>query len=157
MLITFNNSKLSLEPKPSISINGQKHSISMPESEILKVLIKNKNIAVKKETLIIAAWKNPDYIGVNSLPVAISNIRKIIKNDNIKIVSIPKIGYKLTYCNDLQEVHNKTKNEPPTIYESINNKKKFVFLSPAIQIIIFLMLTYFILNLIQSWVVIKTL
>ncbi len=75
--------------------NKKSFSITAPESCILETLIKNDKLISTKEELVIAAWGSPDIIGSNSLPVAITNLRKVLKLDNIKIVNIPRKGYKL--------------------------------------------------------------
>lgn len=70
-------------------------SITIPESLILKKLLEESGGVVEKNTLICEAWGNPEVIGQNSLPVAITNLRKILDLVDIKIVNIPKIGYRL--------------------------------------------------------------
>ncbi|ASI91793.1 helix-turn-helix domain-containing protein [Vibrio mediterranei] len=75
--------------------NQKSFSITLPESCILESLIKNDRKISTKEELIIAAWGNPEVIGPNSLPVAITNLRKVLELDNIKIINVPKKGYKL--------------------------------------------------------------
>lgn len=83
-----------LSGKYSIIIQGGKSlPITAPEGEIVKKLYENSNEVVSKEELIIAGWGNPDTIGSNSLPVAITNLRKILELEGIKIVNIPRKGY----------------------------------------------------------------
>ncbi|MFA0289314.1 MULTISPECIES: transcriptional regulator, partial [unclassified Vibrio] len=75
--------------------NQKSFSITLPESCILETLIKKEQLISTKEELIIAAWGSPDIIGPNSLPVAITNLRKVLDLDSIKIVNIPRKGYKI--------------------------------------------------------------
>ncbi|MEZ8996374.1 transcriptional regulator [Vibrio sp. 10N.222.54.A1] len=75
--------------------NKKSFSITAPESCILETLIKNDKLISTKEELVISAWGSPDIIGSNSLPVAITNLRKVLKLDNIKIINIQRKGYKL--------------------------------------------------------------
>jgi DNA-binding winged helix-turn-helix (wHTH) protein len=75
--------------------NQKSFSITLPESCILETLIQKEQSISTKEELIIAAWGNPDIIGPNSLPVAITNLRKVLELDSIKIVNIPRKGYKI--------------------------------------------------------------
>lgn len=75
--------------------NQKSFSITLPESCILEALIKNDRQMSTKEELIIAAWGSPEIIGPNSLPVAITNLRKVLELDNIKIINIPRKGYKV--------------------------------------------------------------
>ncbi|SON51955.1 winged helix-turn-helix domain-containing protein [Vibrio tapetis] len=73
--------------------NGSSFSITIPESCILNKLLQNENKVVTKESLILEAWGCADIIGPNSLPVAITNLRKILKLANVTIVNIPRKGY----------------------------------------------------------------
>ncbi|MGR5478187.1 winged helix-turn-helix domain-containing protein [Vibrio chagasii] len=75
--------------------NQKSFSITLPESCILEALLKNEQQMSTKEELIIAAWGSPEIIGPNSLPVAITNLRKVLELDNIKIINIPRKGYKI--------------------------------------------------------------
>ncbi|MDH5929939.1 winged helix-turn-helix domain-containing protein [Vibrio splendidus] len=75
--------------------NQKSFSITLPESCILETLIQKEEFISTKEELIIAAWGNPDIIGPNSLPVAITNLRKVLELDSIKIVNVPRKGYKI--------------------------------------------------------------
>lgn len=155
--IYFNKSKLSTEDRPEIIINNTTYPISVPESKILQLLIENNNKSVDKNTLIIAAWEHPDFIGPNSLAVAVSNLRKILNNDDIKITNTPRIGYKISY----DKIKKTSINEDNgidvakiIINSDINHKLKILFSSSPIQLTISLLLAYFILNIIQSWVII---
>lgn len=70
-------------------------SITLPESSVLRKLIAEKDSVVSKDDLIVEAWGRLDITGPNSLPVAITNLRKVLEMDNIKIVNIPRKGYRL--------------------------------------------------------------
>lgn len=74
-------------------------SITLPESLILKKLLEESGGVVEKNALICEAWGNPEVIGQNSLPVAITNLRKILDLADIKIINVPRIGYRI----ELQE------------------------------------------------------
>ncbi|HFQ5443027.1 TPA: transcriptional regulator [Vibrio vulnificus] len=76
---------------------GKSFSITVPESYILKKLIEEDGKVVEKNELICAAWGRADVIGPNSLPVAITNLRKILGFYNIKITNVPKRGYRIDY------------------------------------------------------------
>lgn len=158
MRLTLNNSILLIEDRPEIVINNQSYPISLPESKILQLLIKNTNKAIDKNSLIVAAWDHPDFIGPNSLAVAISNIRKILKHDDILITNTPRVGYKLSYKEKEKEkekeIYQDNINIEKIIIANDSNKFKYIFLSSPIQLIIFLLLTYFILTVIHSWVII---
>lgn len=70
-------------------------SITIPESFILKKLLEEPGRVIEKNTLICEAWGSPEIIGQNSLPVAITNLRKILDLADIEIVNIPRVGYRL--------------------------------------------------------------
>lgn len=75
--------------------SGGTFSLTHPESAILRLLIQHQGEVVSKHDLVIAGWIRPDIIGVNSLPVAITNIRKVLKLADVDIINIPRVGYKL--------------------------------------------------------------
>ncbi len=154
MRLVFNNSILLIEDRPEIIINNHPYPISVPESKILQLLIENTNKSIDKNSLIVAGWDHPDFIGPNSLAVAISNIRKILKHDDIVIINAPRIGYKLSYKENENEIYQDNMRKENTVITNDSNRLKSVFLSSQIQLIIFSLLTYFILTVIHSWVII---
>ena len=87
--------------------NQKSFSITLPESCILEVLIKNEQRISTKEELTIAAWGSPEIIGPNSLPVAITNLRKVLELNSIKIINIPRKGYKIHICDFESSDHEK--------------------------------------------------
>lgn len=84
--------------------NNKSFSITLPESAILESLISSYPSISTKESLISSAWGSPDTIGPNSLPVAITNLRKVLKLDNINIVNTPRVGYKIDIAHSIDEV-----------------------------------------------------
>nr|WP_236798152.1 winged helix-turn-helix domain-containing protein [Aliivibrio fischeri] len=149
-----------LEDRPKILINNKSYVITIPESKILKLLIENKNTSITKNDLIVTAWGHPDFIGPNSLAVAISNIRKIIKHDGLILKNIPKVGYKLIIDEPIKH-QNRTINinhrERPLDNVALAKNSAIItkLTSSPIQILIFSALTYFVLYLIHSWVLIN--
>lgn len=81
--------------------NGKSYSVTTKEGDVLKTLNDHYGQVVDKESLIRAAWGNPDAIGTNSLPVAISNLRKVLEPENIFITNVPRKGYKLECSDDI--------------------------------------------------------
>lgn len=75
--------------------NEKAFSITFPESFILQKLAEDEGEVVTKHDLIVAAWGRPEIIGANSLPVAITNLRKILELSSIRITNIPRKGYKI--------------------------------------------------------------
>lgn len=76
--------------------NGKSFSITLPESSILHKLMQHQGEVVVKDDLILEAWGSAEIIGPNSLPVAITNLRKVLEIDNIKILNVPKKGYRIS-------------------------------------------------------------
>ncbi|AXN30598.1 winged helix-turn-helix domain-containing protein [Vibrio coralliilyticus] len=96
-------------------------SITIPESSVLKKLITEKDSVVSKDDLIVEAWGRPDIIGPNSLPVAITNLRKVLEMDNIKIVNVPRKGYRLDFSEHesiLKPVEKESNNLEPLVFEA---------------------------------------
>lgn len=89
--------------------NGKAFSITLPESCILQKLFESSGEVISKHDLIVAAWGAPEIIGANSLPVAITNLRKILEISNIKITNVPRKGYKI----DIPEAERQTSSIQP--------------------------------------------
>jgi DNA-binding winged helix-turn-helix (wHTH) protein len=75
--------------------NDKSFSITMPESSVLRKLLEANGEVVNKNELISEGWGRPDIIGPNSLPVAITNLRKILDLSGVKIINVPRKGYRL--------------------------------------------------------------
>ncbi|MDC5840315.1 winged helix-turn-helix domain-containing protein [Vibrio europaeus] len=89
------------ESGAQIQLDDEKSfSITIPESSVLKRLVEEDGQVVSRNDLIVDAWGRPDIIGPNSLPVAITNLRKILDLNNIKITNVPRKGYRI----DLSEI-----------------------------------------------------
>jgi len=102
--------------------DGKSFSITLPESRILYKLMQTPNSVVDKQTLILEAWGSADIIGPNSLPVAITNLRKILKVQNIDIVNSPRKGY-LIKVSSPESIPDENSFERKDVHESkdINN------------------------------------
>lgn len=75
--------------------DGVDYVITLPEANILKKLHSDIDSLIPRKELELAGWGEDNSIGVNSLAVAISNLRKILKLGGVKIVNEPKRGYKI--------------------------------------------------------------
>ncbi|MFB2672678.1 transcriptional regulator [Shewanella xiamenensis] len=73
--------------------NNEKFTITTPERNLLLLLIQSNGAICSLDALIKAAWGGTDYIGPNSLNVAISNLRKILNPKGILIKTMPRQGY----------------------------------------------------------------
>ncbi|MBN3491880.1 winged helix-turn-helix domain-containing protein [Vibrio neptunius] len=130
-------------------------SITLPESSVLKKLITEKGNVVSKDDLIVEAWGRPDVIGPNSLPVAITNLRKVLEMDNMKIVNVPRKGYRLDLSEHeptLESVEKESKNinlgilESNLISGSISKVKLYLcFISTMVTL-------YSVFYIVFSWV-----
>ncbi|CAK4076564.1 winged helix-turn-helix domain-containing protein [Vibrio sp. 16] len=89
--------------------NDKSFSITIPESYVLKRLLEAKGEVVDKNTLISEGWGRPDIIGPNSLPVAITNLRKILDLSSVKIVNVPRKGYRLEFPSEGETLPNMSK------------------------------------------------
>lgn len=71
-------------------------SITNRESEILKLLIENKNEIVERELILKRIWGDDSYFNARSMDVFLTKLRSHFKNDpNIEIVNIRGRGFKL--------------------------------------------------------------
>lgn len=76
-------------------VNGDEE-LSHRESEILKRLCINKNSVVETQSILLDLWGDDSFFNTKSLHVFITKLRhKLAKDDNVKIVNVRGIGYKL--------------------------------------------------------------
>ncbi|MCF2640636.1 response regulator transcription factor, partial [Fusobacterium varium] len=76
----------------TVSINGEKVDLAPKEYEILMYMIKNSNIALRREKMLVEIW-GYDFEGSDRIiDVHIKNLRKKIGEEYIKTVR--NIGYK---------------------------------------------------------------
>ncbi|HAS6207356.1 TPA: hypothetical protein I7182_15290 [Vibrio vulnificus] len=142
------------QPVPVIYLKatGQKFSVSQPESRILQCLLEQQRI-VPKDELLQAGWGRTEHLGEGSLPVAISNLRKVLKTANIDIINKPRVGYKIKQVNTPSpaiEIGDRINNTPE------HTVKKTIIIDRLIAnvIIIFLVTLWFLLliDTLNSWV-----
>lgn len=79
-------------------IFGQEsRTLTTKESELLKMLIENKNKPVLKQDALSAIWGEDSYHNGRSMDVYIGRLRKYLQSDvNIQIFNIHGSGYKLS-------------------------------------------------------------
>ncbi|MNT90798.1 Response regulator MprA [compost metagenome] len=78
--------------------NGKQKKLTVRETEILDLLIKNQNQLVLKKDILLQLWGNTDYFNGKSLEVFISRIRKLVDSEkNIRIDSVYGAGYIFVY------------------------------------------------------------
>ena len=75
---------------------NSKTLITSRQAEILRLLAKNINVAVSRETILSSIWGADTYPNSLALNVQITYIRKALRNDSgIVVVSLNKKGYVL--------------------------------------------------------------
>lgn len=78
----------------SVCRNGERISLTKKEYDLLILFIQNKNIALYRETIYERIWGG-DYLGDSrTIDLHVQRLRKKIGWED-KIVSVPKVGYRL--------------------------------------------------------------
>lgn len=83
----------------TISYNGETHSLSVRQSEILSILAQNIGKLVERDTILNAVWGDASYSNSMALNVQITYIRKFLTDPAITITSLKKKGYILSIAN----------------------------------------------------------
>lgn len=79
-----------------LSFAGDSDELSHRESELLKLLCINRNNVVETQSILLKLWGDDSFFNTKSLHVFITKLRhKLHKDENIKIVNVRAIGYKL--------------------------------------------------------------
>ena len=135
--------------------DGIVYVITIPEAYILKKLHSNVDSLISRKELEIAGWGENNSTGVNSLAVAISNLRKILKLGGIKIVNEPKRGYKIVINIETNPNESLSSNVEDNHDDSVNEKSKnsflLIFTSITMLSLSILLIFYFYI----SWVDVK--
>lgn len=95
--MNFNIGKYELDPKNlKLNFNGKQQDLTHRESELLKLLIINKNQTLNRETILVSLWGNDDYFKGRSLDVFITRLRKYLNQDSsIKLTNVHGVGFRL--------------------------------------------------------------
>ena len=81
----------------SLSVGGDTRKLTMKETELIKLLMQNKNKVLSRKEILETIWGSNDYFLGRSLDVFISRLRKYFKPDpDIKIVNIHGIGFRFS-------------------------------------------------------------
>lgn len=80
----------------SLTFNGETHSLSVRQTEILAILARNFGKVVDRDTILNAVWGDSSYANSLALNVQITYIRKLLTDPSITITSLKKKGYILT-------------------------------------------------------------
>lgn len=83
--------------KKRILNNGKiSKQLTSKESELLKLLVQNKNEVLERSVALREIWKNESYFTARSMDVFITKLRNYIKVDpSVEIVNVHGTGFKL--------------------------------------------------------------
>ncbi len=76
-----------------LTFNGETHSLSVRQSEILRLLADNIGKMVERDLILERVWGNASYANSLALNVQISYLRRSLADPSLSIVSIKKRGY----------------------------------------------------------------
>lgn len=77
------------------------HKLTQRESELLLLLIKNKNIVMRRNEILEKIWGKDDYFTGRSMDVFMSRLRKYLSPDSsISIENIHGVGFRLNVRDD---------------------------------------------------------
>ncbi len=80
----------------SLTRGGVSNSLSQRETELMMLLIENKNELLDRESALLKIWGTDDPFSARSMDVYITRLRKYLVDDpSVKIVNIRGYGYKL--------------------------------------------------------------
>lgn len=80
----------------SLTYNGETHSLSVRQTEILQMLAENTGKPVARDVILDRIWGDASYSNSLALNVQITNIRRQLTDPSITISSIKKKGYILS-------------------------------------------------------------
>jgi DNA-binding response OmpR family regulator len=94
---TYTIGRFTFDPmKRIINIDGEEHKLTTKESQLLKLLAKNKSQVLDRQAALRAIWGDDNYFNGRSMDVYIAKLRKILKADEkIEIMNIHGKGFKL--------------------------------------------------------------
>jgi DNA-binding response OmpR family regulator len=83
-------------PNLQLYTDNYNQKLTLREAELLRLLIQNQSMIIKRDDILIRIWGNDDYFSGRSLDVFISKLRKYLSYDpSIKIVNYHSVGFKL--------------------------------------------------------------
>ena len=79
-----------------LMLDDKTYNLTTKESDLLRLLAKNKNQVLEREVALKKIWGNDSYFTARSMDVFITKLRKYFKNDpTVQIINIHGTGYKL--------------------------------------------------------------
>ncbi len=80
----------------ALTFNGETHSLSVRQTEILQMLAENIGKPVERDVILEKIWGDASYSNSLALNVQITYIRRLITDPSVIITSIKKKGYILS-------------------------------------------------------------
>lgn len=80
----------------SITFQGETHSLSVRQTEILQLLAEHLGHLVERDTILEKIWGDASYANSLALNVQITYLRRLLTDPKINITSIKKKGYLMT-------------------------------------------------------------
>lgn len=77
----------------TLSYDGETHSLSVRQSEILSILARNEGKLVERDVILNTVWGDASYSNSMALNVQITYIRKMLTDPAVAPISIKKKGY----------------------------------------------------------------
>lgn len=77
----------------TITYNGESHSLTVRQSEILTLLAENAGNTVNRNVILQQIWGDESYSNSLALNVQITYLRRLLTDPSISIVNIKKKGY----------------------------------------------------------------
>ena len=81
--------------KQNLSINGKETHLTTHQNELLCLLWQNKNHLVARDVVLKKIWRGDSYFQSRSLNVFINQLRQLLGDTDIRIVSVRGRGYRL--------------------------------------------------------------
>lgn len=79
----------------TLTYDGEEHSLSVRQTEILQLLVENVGLPVEREVILESIWGDASYANSLALNVQITYIRRLLTDPRLSIQSIKKKGYVL--------------------------------------------------------------
>ncbi|MDE6681030.1 MAG: helix-turn-helix domain-containing protein, partial [Muribaculaceae bacterium] len=80
----------------TLTYNGETHSLSLRQTEILQLLAENLGHPVERNRILEQVWGDASYSNSLALNVQITYIRRLLADPSLTITSIKKKGYLLS-------------------------------------------------------------
>lgn len=79
-----------------LMIEDQVHKLTSKESQLLKLLVENKNNILERSKALKEIWHDDSYFNARSMDVYITKIRKYLKKDpQLELMNVHGTGFKL--------------------------------------------------------------